>query len=908
RQQLIRLDGKAAKRALKRARGSGLPEVQLADAQISHLLQDRKRVRRSVNRIEKTAPAHPPSALWLSSLRGAELDEHLGKERVSLYAQRLRPDHPTIASRLSVRAASESNRDPLLRVQPALLGNADAEAAKRILLASKSPLSAQEAATLVRLQLSSGQEEAARQRLDQALADHKDSPELLALESELGQASTVALDPGADAASAAKDTGSSKKSLSAFRPVADAVAPTLSRFPELESFRSVVLVPMEHQTELWRPRWPVTNRFSAGLELALMSPPYDLAVHHDATTVSEPLSQPALAAIVAGSGTDGALLYSLGADGSALAFELVVFRKGSEDVSGVAERITDRKLELVVFNPWLVRAGVIAAATLILLIGYRLIRGSGQVSVSLKMHTKDVKDYLSIAIRRSRTAPKIGNPDAYIAALERQGARKSKRTATFANKNVDFDGVPAGRYYVHLYGVLEEGGRRELISESKAVKVPRGKVTPVIFNLVPDDTEHELHVIGAEGKLVGATVWLEERPNTRTKTNGEGVAVVHTPVGQHSVVISHGGRQVSVILSSTSTRRQTRTLNFEREYRLAHLADGIEIDSDELEPENPTDGEQALKLSFRSEPEARSEPPPDERLSVELPETALDLLAGDSASVPKPTAEAAPQDMLIGLDRYRSERELGSGAMGVVTLAIDQVLDRKVALKVMSREIQEHAAAADMFMQEAKALAALNHPNIVTVYDQGRHNGEMYIVMEFVEGTTLEAQLEERGKLSIFESLAIAAQLGEALSYSHNRRVIHRDIKPGNVFLDDRNRVKLGDFGLARVLSEAMIRQTEIKGTPLYMAPEQILGRDIDGRADIYAVGCTLYEMLAGRPPFVEGEILYHQMNTEPEPPSVYEPSIPPELDALVLRCLAKDKLQRPATADELVAELKEMV
>ena len=217
----------------------------------------------------------------------------------------------------------------------------------------------------------------------------------------------------------------------------------------------------------------------------------------------------------------------------------------------------------------------------------------------------------------------------------------------------------------------------------------------------------------------------------------------------------------------------------------------------------------------------------------------------------------------------------------------------------MSHELRVNPAAAKMFDQEAKALAVLNHPNIVAVYDQGRDGDETFLVMELVEGKTLEEVLIARERLPLIEAAMIGEQVARGLSYAHSRRVIHRDVKPGNVFITNEGDAKLGDFGLARVVNEVQIKKTEIKGTPLYMAPEQIRGSDIDFRADIYALGCTMYEVLAGRPPFIEGEILWHHIYTEPDPLSTYV-QVPPTIEQLVMKCIAKEKSDRISSADRI--------
>ncbi|MCB1245558.1 MAG: serine/threonine protein kinase, partial [Verrucomicrobiae bacterium] len=214
-------------------------------------------------------------------------------------------------------------------------------------------------------------------------------------------------------------------------------------------------------------------------------------------------------------------------------------------------------------------------------------------------------------------------------------------------------------------------------------------------------------------------------------------------------------------------------------------------------------------------------------------------------------------------------------------------LERAVAIKALGAEVRRYEDALAFFRQEAKALAQLNHPNIVSVYDQTQQGDETYMIMELVEGRTLERVLAESGRLTLRSVARLIDQLCAGLAYAHARKVIHRDIKPANIFLGDDGVVKLGDFGLARVMREIAIRKTEIRGTPLYMAPEQITGTNVNHRVDLYAVGCTFFELLTGRPPFVDGDVMYHHLHTPPPAPSSFRPGLPAELDALILACLA---------------------
>ena len=280
------------------------------------------------------------------------------------------------------------------------------------------------------------------------------------------------------------------------------------------------------------------------------------------------------------------------------------------------------------------------------------------------------------------------------------------------------------------------------------------------------------------------------------------------------------------------------------------------------------------------------------------------LAAAEAVTAPAPSATTllAPEPGLSALvaGRYRIDGELGRGAMGVVFKAWDTHLERDVAVKVLARAVREIPDALTFFVKEAKALAQLNHPNIVAVHDQISDGTENYMIMEYVDGITVERLLIDRGRLALRPALGLIDQLCAGLGYAHGKKIIHRDIKPANVFISREKIVKLGDFGLARVMREIEIRQTDVRGTPLYMAPEQVIGTNINHRADLYAVGCTLFELIAGRPPFVEGNILHHHVMTPPPRLSQFVPDVPPALDALIAACLAKDSAERIESAQAI--------
>ncbi len=264
------------------------------------------------------------------------------------------------------------------------------------------------------------------------------------------------------------------------------------------------------------------------------------------------------------------------------------------------------------------------------------------------------------------------------------------------------------------------------------------------------------------------------------------------------------------------------------------------------------------------------------------------------------------------LGRYELLDELGRGAMGVVYRARDPIIDRVVALKTIDFALTGAAAASfeQRFFQEARAAGRLNHPNIVTIYDAGQADGVAYIAMEFLDGTSLRQLLDEPPPLGIARAVEVAGQVARGLAYAHEQGVIHRDIKPANIIVLRNKRPKITDFGIAR-LSEADGRSGERAGSPKYMAPEQIRAdATIDGRADLFSLGAVLYEMVAGRAPFTGEtvlEIMEQVLGADPPQPSRVNSRVPPELDALVMRMLAKRPADRFPSARSLFRELRRL-
>jgi len=256
--------------------------------------------------------------------------------------------------------------------------------------------------------------------------------------------------------------------------------------------------------------------------------------------------------------------------------------------------------------------------------------------------------------------------------------------------------------------------------------------------------------------------------------------------------------------------------------------------------------------------------------------------------------------------RYRIQEVIGRGGMSTVYRATDEVLGRDVAVKVLLPALAEQDPTyAARFEREARAAAALASSAVVTVFDTGTdEDGGQYIVMEYVSGHSLAELLAQGRPLPVSEAIRIAARVGDALQAAHEAGILHRDIKPANVMVADDGSVKLLDFGIARQLDGVTLTQAaSVVGTAAYMAPERALGQPGDARADVYSLGCLLYAMLTGRPPFsgeIAAALLHQQINADPVPPSRLEAGVPAGLDALVLAMLAKAPDARPGTAAEV--------
>jgi serine/threonine-protein kinase len=246
--------------------------------------------------------------------------------------------------------------------------------------------------------------------------------------------------------------------------------------------------------------------------------------------------------------------------------------------------------------------------------------------------------------------------------------------------------------------------------------------------------------------------------------------------------------------------------------------------------------------------------------------------------------------------------------MADVFCAEDQQLGRKVALKLLHRRFAEDPGFVERFRREAQAAAALQHPNVVSVYDRGTYDGTYYIAMEYLPGRTLKRLIREEAPLDPVRAIDITLEILKAARFAHRRGVIHRDLKPHNVIIDDSDHPKVTDFGIARAGASDMTETGSIMGTAQYLSPEQAQGHAVSATSDLYSIAVVLYEMLTGRVPFdaeAAVTIALKHVSEAPAPPSAVNPNIPPELEQVVLWALEKDPRRRPADADQLIAALE---
>jgi len=270
-------------------------------------------------------------------------------------------------------------------------------------------------------------------------------------------------------------------------------------------------------------------------------------------------------------------------------------------------------------------------------------------------------------------------------------------------------------------------------------------------------------------------------------------------------------------------------------------------------------------------------------------------------------AGLAPGTIVDG--RYRILSRLGAGGMADVFLAEDEQLGRKVALKLLYQRFAEDPGFVERFRREAQAAAGLQHPNVVSVYDRGSYDGTYYIAMEYLPGRSLKQLIRQEAPLDPVRAIDITLQILKAARFAHRRGVIHRDLKPHNVIVDDQDNAKVTDFGIARAGASDMTETGSIMGTAQYLSPEQAQGHAVSAGSDLYSIGVVLYEMLTGRVPFDAESavtIALKHVSEAPPPMTVINPSVPPELDQVVMWALNKNPVDRPANADQFITALEQ--
>src|SRR5580693_10101266 len=262
--------------------------------------------------------------------------------------------------------------------------------------------------------------------------------------------------------------------------------------------------------------------------------------------------------------------------------------------------------------------------------------------------------------------------------------------------------------------------------------------------------------------------------------------------------------------------------------------------------------------------------------------------------------------------RYRLEARIGAGGMSTVYRALDGTLQRQVAIKLLNREVASDSDQLERFRREARAVAQLSHPHIVGVIDAGEDENRPYIVFEYVEGETLKDRIRRLGRLPIAEAVAYAIEIARALGAAHARHIVHRDVKPQNVLIDDEGSAKVTDFGIARTLDEeGLTADGRVLGTTDYVSPEQALGRPVTGQSDLYSLGIVLYEMLTGEVPFKgENQVAVAMKHVREEIPDVQSkrPEVSSALAAIVDTATAKRVEDRYADDAELIADLEDVL
>jgi tetratricopeptide (TPR) repeat protein len=836
------------------------------------------------------------AALRLDEARDAFTAAHADHELAQVAIAR--GDWATAATLLA--GAPDDSIDKQLVAFQVAFGRGDLTAAGVALEAARARAPASGAVLRARALLLDKQGDAERARADRALADRVAPGTASTV--DLSAAPTTGPAPGAGSGTASATTLPSGDSRLA-RELGDMLPPL-----GLDRATAIAVVGIVGPRPSW---WSLREADPGPLAPALTAAVRAVGkpvVAGGPAWVTEPIDVDKLSAIAGDVGASHLLLYRLAADGGRAHLRLILFERGVSNARAFEATLDGRATGLVRWNRD--RLTLIAAVVVILglFVAAWMIRGRSRITVMIERDPDGSDEVLAIELSRSPRRPAVGDPATFRKDTLRAGHQLTDHSARLPSDRTVFR-VSPGVWYVHVYGVYtrEFGDRLVPPMHSKQLTVGRGAHVDARFDLGLPVAEVKVTI--HDDKRQGIAVWLDDAHADKVYTDAAGQVTLYATIGAHTMFIDPGDLRIEKPLPISAAKIEKVIINLPRERRLAEVSDGLTLAPTEHGPAAAPAVDASMVERLTTPPpfaEPGGAPAPVVIAPVVASAPTQVMGAGQPAIAAAAATAAASQritavtDAVVAstvLGRYRLDAELGSGAMGVVYRGWDLRLERTVAVKVMARAVREVPNALAFFEQEAKALAQLNHPNIVAVYDQVTDGLEHYMVMEFVDGTTLEKLLTDRGRLSVRQALGVIDQLCTGLAYAHGKKVIHRDIKPANIFISRERVVKLGDFGLARVMREIEIRQTDIRGTPLYMAPEQVSGTNINHRADLYAVGCTLFELCAGRPPFIDGNVMHHHLVTEPPVLSSLCPEAPAALDELVADCLAKDALARVDSA-----------
>ncbi len=518
--------------------------------------------------------------------------------------------------------------------------------------------------------------------------------------------------------------------------------------------------------------------------------------------------------------------------------------------------------------------------------------GSGSVLVRAQLERTLTDPLFVVRVTRGDLGKTLhlGPDDEMIHALEEA---QSESGAARLGGQVTLEGLSPGEARVYVYGGYRIG--RELVhrtTQVRDVRIRRGAQVRVELDLVPRDAPVRVRAPR------NARVWVDDQEARAQRALDHPVAFTLRR-GRHVVHAELDGRLAEQALDVGATPVAVELLGQESDLALLQ-PEALEIADDPFvpPPRSAAPAREASLLDLDAPPGSSAPGQASvgagsigDPFGIEIGTLQATHAQAGAAVAPAPVPSPPP-------GRYVLVKELGRGAMGCVWRARDTVLERDVALKVIGEDLRTSEKMVELFFKEARALAALNHPSIVQVYDFGQmpalsgSGQDYFIALELVEGQSLEDVLAERGRLSPREALDVMIPVCDALQYAHDRRILHRDIKPANILLTARG-AKIMDFGLARVMNEAVVRKTQVSGTPLYMSPEQIKGENLDFRSDLYSLACTFFEMITGRPPFDDEGVLYHHLTTAPPTPSGRGAPVTEDLDAIVVRALSKEKAQR---------------